>query len=288
MTESARPKAFWPRQMIPPTPESFKELARDGGERLAAVSLAQIPPIPADARIHDNGCGSGAATTAIMASVPPEVAASISITGTDISRGAVDSYRTRAASSSWPAEGLVMDADSLSFPDETFTHSFGNAMIFVGPRNNGVDAVKEMHRTLQPGGTLLLNCFGRSNVLEPIRKASRATRAGGVLPEWDSFEQWTDPNFIAGIVEAGGFEKEAIKVVQCHMFVNTGNYERATTLVWSMRGMPSGGWTEEDEEHWDEAVEIVRRELQQTDEFRMLDDGTAEVKYPVIVVTATK
>lgn len=288
MTESARPKAFWPRQMIPPTPESFKELARDGGKRLAAVSLAQIPAIPAGARIHDNGCGSGAATTAIMASVPPEVAASISITGTDISRGAVDSYRARAASSSWPAEGLVMDADSLSFPDETFTHSFGSAMIFVGPRNNGVDAVKEMHRTLQPGGTLLLNCFGRSNVLEPIRKASRATRAGGVLPEWDSFEQWTDPSFIAGIVEAGGFEKEAIKVVQCHMFVNVGNYERATTLVWSMRGMPRGGWTEEDEEHWEEAVEIVRQELQQTDEFRMLDDGTAEVKYPAIVVTATK
>lgn len=288
MTESARPKAFWPRQMIPPTPESFKELARDGGERLAAVSLAQISAIPAGAKIHDNGCGSGAATTAIMASLPQEVAASISITGTDISRGAVDSYRARAVSSSWPAEGIVMDADSLSFPDETFTHSFGNAMIFVGPRNNGVDAVKEMHRTLKPGGTLLLNCFGHSNVLEPIRKASRATRSGGTLPEWDSFEQWTDPSLIAGIVEAGGFEKEAIKVVQCHMFVNVGNYERATTLVWSMRGMPSGGWTEEDEEKWDEAVEIVRRELQQTEEFRMLDDGTAEVKYPVIVVTATK
>jgi ubiquinone/menaquinone biosynthesis C-methylase UbiE len=274
--------------MIPPTPESFKELARDAGERLAAVSLEQIPAIPAGAKIHDNGCGAGAATAAIMAAVPPEIAASISITGTDISRGAVDSYHARAASSSWPAEALVMDADSLSFPDETFTHSFGNALIFVGPRNNGVDAVKEMHRTLKPGGTLILNCFGPNNVLEPIRKASRATRSDGALPEWNSFEQWTDPSFIAGIVEAGGFEKEAIKAEQRNMFVNIGSYERATTLVWSMRGMPSGGWREEDEEKWDEAVEIVRRELQLTDGFRMLDDGTAELKYPVIVVTATK
>ncbi|KAH8124606.1 hypothetical protein FP744_10006393 [Trichoderma asperellum] len=288
MTESARPKAFWPKQMIPPTPESFKELARDGGERLAAVSLAQIPAIPAGAKIHDNGCGSGAATTVIMASVPPEVAASISITGTDISRGAVDSYRARAAASSWPAEGLVMDADSLSFPDETFTHSFGNAMIFVGPRNNGVDAVKEMYRTLRPGGTLLLNCFGHNCVLEPIREASRATRPDGILPQWNSFEEWTDPSFIAGIVEAGGFEKEAIKVEQCHMIVNVGNYERATTLLWSMRGMPSGGWSEEDEEKWDEAVDIIRRELQQTEGFRMHDDGTAELKYAVHVLTATK
>ena len=42
-----------------------------------------------------------------------------------------------------------MDANALSFPDETFTHSIGNAMV-ISTRNNGIDAVKEMHRTLKP------------------------------------------------------------------------------------------------------------------------------------------
>ncbi|KAM0255542.1 hypothetical protein ACHAQJ_005689 [Trichoderma viride] len=288
MTESADAKANWPRQMIPPTPENYKELARDGGERLAAVSLAQASAIPVGAIIHDNGCGAGAATAVIMASASPEVAASIKITGTDISGDAVEAYRARSASSSWPAEGLVMDADSLSFPDETFTHSIGNAMIFVGPRNNGVDAVKEMYRTLKPGGTLILNCFAYTSVLEPVREASRATRPGGILPAWDSFEEWTDPSFIANIVEAGGFEKGTINVEQREMFVNIGNYERATTLIWSMRGMPSIGWTKEDEEKWDEAVDIVRRELQKTKGFKMLDDGTAIIRSLINVATATK
>ncbi|PTB63098.1 S-adenosyl-L-methionine-dependent methyltransferase [Trichoderma citrinoviride] len=280
--------SFWPKQIIPPTPENYKELAKDAAERLAAVSLAQIPAIPAGAIIHDNGCGHGSATAVIVESAPPEVAATYRITGTDISGGAVAIYRARAEAQGWPAEGLVMDADSLSFPDETFTHSIANAMIFIGPRNNGVDAIREMHRTLKPGGTLVVNCFAYVAVLEPIRAASRATRTGGQLPEWNSFEQWTDPAFIAGVVEAGGFEKGSINVEQREMFVNIGNFERHVELVWSMRGMPVGGWTLEDEDKWDEALEIVRREMQKTKGFLTLEDGTTIIRNVVNVATATK
>ncbi|EHK18463.1 uncharacterized protein TRIVIDRAFT_194221 [Trichoderma virens Gv29-8] len=256
MTDSRASTAFWPKQIIPPTPENYKELAKDGAERLAAVSLQQIPAIPAGAVIHDNGCGYGSATAVIMASAAPEVSATYQITGTDISGGAVEVYCDRADSSGWPAKGLVMDSDKLKFQDEIFTHTIGNAMIFVGPRNNGIDAVKEMYRTLKPGGTLILNCFAYVPVLEPIREASRVTRTGAILPAWTSFEEWTDPAFIANIVEAGGFKKESIKVQQREMFVNIGDFDRHTELVWSMRGMPSTGWSREDEERWDEALEI--------------------------------
>lgn len=207
MTSSRASMAFWPKQIIPPTPENYKELAKDGAERLAAVSLEQIPAIPAGSVIHDNGCGHGSATAVIMASAAPEVAATYKITGTDISGGAVEVFCDRAETQGWPAQGLVMDSDNLKFPDETFTHTIGNALIFVGPRNNGIDAAKEMYRTLKPGGTLVLNCFAYVPVLEPIREASRVTRTGAILPTWTSFEEWTDPSFIANIVEAGGFKK---------------------------------------------------------------------------------
>ncbi|UKZ78480.1 hypothetical protein TrVFT333_006220 [Trichoderma virens FT-333] len=265
MTDSRASTAFWPKQIIPPTPENYKELAKDGAERLAAVSLQQIPAIPAGAVIHDNGCGYGSATAVIMASAAPEVSATYQITGTDISGGAVEVYCDRADSSGWPAKGLVMDSDKLKFQDEIFTHTIGNAMIFVGPRNNGIDAVKEMYRTLKPRGTLILNCFAYVPVLEPIREASRVTRTGAILPAWTSFEEWTDPAFIANIVEAGGFKK-----------------------IWSMRGMPSTGWSREDEERWDEALEIVRREMRKTEGFKTLDDGTTVIRSLINVATATK
>ncbi|PNP57520.1 hypothetical protein THARTR1_02518 [Trichoderma harzianum] len=288
MASSRASMAFWPKQMIPPTPENYKELAKDGAERLAAVSLEQIPAIPAGAVIHDNGCGHGSATAVIMAAAAPEVAATYKITGTDISGGAVEVYCDRAETQGWPAQGLVMDSDNLKFPDETFTHSIGNALIFVGPRNNGLDATKEMYRTLKPGGTLILNCFAYVPVLEPIREASRVTRTGAILPAWTSFEDWTDPSVIANVVEAGGFKKESIKVEQREMFVNIGNFDRHTELVWSMRGMPSTGWSREDEERWDEALEIVRREMRKTEGFKTLDDGTTVIRNLINVATATK
>lgn len=287
MADSTGENAFWPRQMIPPTPENYKrEIVRDGAEILAKISIKLIPAIPPGAIIHDIGCGAGAATAAILGSVVPEVAASLRITGTDVNEEAVEAYRARAASLSWPAEGLVMDADSLSFPDETFTHTVGNAMIFVGPRNNGIDAVKEMYRTLKPGGRLVLNCFALTPVLEPIREASRATRPAGILPEWNSFEEWSDPAFILRIVKAGGFKHASVE--QSEMFVNIGDLDRHAAAVWSMRGMPSVGWTREDEERWDEAVEIVKRELQKTEGFQLLIDGTAVIRSLINVATATK
>jgi len=287
MGDSHSTDTFWPRQVIRVTAETIKEVTRDGGERLAAVSLEQISSIPSGAIIHDNGCGAGAATAMIMAIVSPEIAASIEIKGTDIDEAAVSAYNARSKSSRWPTEAVVMDSHTLSFPDETFSHSIGNAMVFL-TRNNGIDAVKEMHRTLKPGGTLLVNCFAYSPHLGAVREASRSTRAGGMLPAWDSFEHWQDPTFIAGILEAGGFEKGAVKVQQRETFANVGDFDRHASLTWSFRGMPSAGWNKQDEERWDEAVEIVKRELRKTEGFKILEDGSTVVRFLINVATATK
>jgi ubiquinone/menaquinone biosynthesis C-methylase UbiE len=287
MTDSHSTDAFWPRQMIPVTPETIKEVTRDGGERIAAASLEQIPRIPAGSIIHDNGCGAGAATAMIIASVAPEIASSLQIKGTDIDTAAIAAYNARSKYSSWPAEGLVMDSNALSFPDETFTHSIGNAMVFL-TRNNGIDAVKEMYRTLKPGGTLLVNCFAYNPHLGAVREASRSTRPGGILPAWDSFEHWQDPAIIAGILEAGGFEKEKVKVQQRAVSVDVGDFDRHAEVTWSFRGMPSAGWSRLDEERWDEAVEILKRKIGKTEGFRILEDGSAVIRFVVSVATVVK
>jgi SAM-dependent methyltransferase len=277
MGDSHSLNTFWPRQIIPVTPATIKEVTRDGGERLAAASLEQIPDIPAGAIFHDNGCGAGAATAMVMAAVTPGIAASIKIKGTDIDKTAVEAYQARSTSSSWPAEGMIMDANALTFPDATFTHSIGNAMVFL-TRNNGIDAVKEMHRTLKSGGTLIVNCFAYNPHLDAVREASRSTRPGGVLPAWDSFEYWQDPTFIAGILEAGGFEKGGVKVEQREIFANVRDFHRHALVIWSSRGMSSAGWSKLDEERWDEAVEILKQELRRTEGFTILGDNSAVIR----------
>ena len=287
MGDSHGSEAFWPKQMIQVTPETIKEMVRDGGERIAAASLVQIPGFPPGSVIHDNGCGAGAATAMILATLPSETAASVEIKGTDMDEAAIAAYNAKAAASRWPAEAVVMDAHALTFPDEAFTHSIGNIMVFL-TRNNGVDAVKEMRRTLKPGGTLLVNCFARGPQLGAVREASRSTRAGGVLPAWDSFEHWQDPAVIAGVLEKAGFDKAAVTVVQREVFAEVGDFDRHAALTWSFRGMPSAGWSPEDEERWDEAVKIVKRELRKSEGFQIREDGTTVVRFVMNVATATK
>jgi ubiquinone/menaquinone biosynthesis C-methylase UbiE len=289
MADSEDMSTFRPKQALDTTYENWLIMTADGGKPLAASSLEQIPAIPAGAVIHDNGCGPGAATAAIMAAVSPDVAATIKITGTDIDKDLVEAYRTRAAASSWPAVAEVMDANALSFPDETFTHSIANAVVFNIPVNNGIDAVKEMRRTLKPGGTLIVNSIAYTCRLEPIRVASRLTRPAGTPEMRNPLGLWQDPAYLAGIVEAGGFEKKDITVQQRDVFANVGNFDLHTRLVWSFMGDPYGyGWRKGDEDTWDEAVEIVRQEFRKTEGFQLLEDGTAIVRSVANVVTATK
>lgn len=289
MSDSGDTHEFRPRQALEANHENWLIMTADSGKPLAAECLKQIPPIPAGAVIHDNGCGTGAATAAIMASVSPEVAASIKITGTDIMESGIEAYRARCAASSWPAVAEVMDSNALTFPDGTFTHSIANAVIFNIPENDGVDAVKEMRRTLKPGGTLIVNSIAHICRLEPMRAASRLTRPAGTPEMRNPLGKWADPAFLAGIVEAGGFEKAAMDVQQREVFSNIGDFDRHSTLVWSLLGDPFGyGWRKEDEDTWDQAVEIFKREMKKTEGFQLLEDGTAIVRSIVNVVTATK
>jgi ubiquinone/menaquinone biosynthesis C-methylase UbiE len=96
-----------------------------------------------------------------------------------------------------------MDSNALSFADATFTHSVSNALIFVLP-DDGVSAVKELYRTLKPGGLCAVNSWAYVPNMSPIQVAARETRTQGTpLPRQGS-EKRSDAEFLKRHCGEGG------------------------------------------------------------------------------------
>lgn len=275
---------FVPKQAIAPTPQLYDELVADSMENLAKASLTFVPPITDGAVINDDGCGTGAASAAVMAAIGGST--TVSIKATDINDDALAVYRKRAAEGSWNAVTANMDAASLGFADDTFTLSLGNALLFVLP-NDGIDAVKEVHRTLKPGGTAVFNSWKYVPNMEPIQVAAKETRPEGTPLPRAGLEKWSRADFLKSVVEKGGFqqiamEESPVSVTVCEM-------DRYASMLWSfIGGTSTAGWLQSDEENWDSAIDIVKREVRKTPGYKELPDGRIHLQFVANIAIATK
>lgn len=170
-------KKFTPKQALQPTPQLYDLLISDSMENLAISSISQAPSIPSGSFLHDNGCGTGAATKAIVQAVSAS-GVNVSIQGTDINDNALDTYKASAVKESWPAEAAHQDSLKLDIANNTFSHSILNALLFVLP-SDGVGAISEAYRTLKPGGIMLTNSWHYVPNMEPIQTAAKLTRPEG-------------------------------------------------------------------------------------------------------------
>ncbi|KAG5752291.1 hypothetical protein H9Q70_005044 [Fusarium xylarioides] len=278
-------RTFSPKQALKPTPELYGEIVGDGMERLAAASLSCTEPFDdSNVIFHDVGCGLGAGTGAIMSLKQDNIV----IKGTDINDNVLELYRKNIAANKWPAEALKMDASKLDFPDETFTHCIGNALLFV-LENDGVDAIKEMHRTLKPGGVAILNSWAHTPTIPAIHAAAKKTRPAGTPLPREGLDKWEDKDFLLDVIIKGGFEPDKVKLIQKDVYVTIGDLKRFATMIWSFIGGTSkAGWLETDEENWDAAVDSVVDALSQTRGYEKLEDGKNKIMFQAHVTVATK
>lgn len=87
---------FVPKQALAPSPQLYDELVSDCMDNLAKASLALITPITAGSVVHDNGCGTGAASAAVVMCVRGQPS-DISIKDTDTNEESLNVYRNHAA-----------------------------------------------------------------------------------------------------------------------------------------------------------------------------------------------
>ena len=278
---------FIPKQALAPSPQLYDELVSDSMENLAKTSLTLIPRITSGVTINDNGCGTGAATAAVVLSLEGSPA-SVAVKGNDINEDAIKIYRKRTEEGGWPAEGVNMDSNHLTFAAGTFDLSIGNALLFVLP-NDGIDAVKEVYRTLKPGGQAIFNSWAYVPNMSPLEIAAKETRPEGSPLPRAGLEKWTKADFLHQVMRDGGFQQHQITVHQREVYTTVGEMNRYANMLWSFIGGTTPiGWLESDEKNWDNAINVIIRELKKTDGYREVEGGRSELKFIANIAVATK
>ncbi|KAF1921393.1 hypothetical protein BDU57DRAFT_510172 [Ampelomyces quisqualis] len=247
--------------------------------QFASHNLSLIGSIPSGSVIHDNACGDGAVSRAILSSG----ASDVKIHATDIDQIFLDSLSEAVSNNSWPVEVSNQKSESLSFADDYFTHSINNIGIIFAS-NGGLDGAKEIYRTLKPGGTAVVNCWADITWLPPFIKTVAVTRG---TPPAKPPVTWADGVQIKKIMAEAGFAPENTRIEQSEVWAKTSDLRAWAEHSWAFLGGMMGGWQEGDEAKWDQAVDIMVESMLAQEGTKKVD-GEVHMKASQWVVIATK
>jgi len=285
--QTSTPVPFTPKQMYPKTAALYNELTGNSSIDVAKHIVTKLlPPFTADAVIHDNGCGTGEVTSQIMETNPPPPSGII-IKSTDKNQYMIDGCRERATAGGWPVEAIVMPAQSLTFPDEYFSHSFTN-FIITHLEENHDPAAKHIYRTVKKGGVAVVSTWAAMAHGEPIKKAHLVTRGPDVVFPMGMPNRWYEQSTLKEFLLVGGFKEENIKISTCDVYIETKDLHHLMTATWSFLGSRADGWHKSDEENWDKAVDVLVKEIEAGPYYHKTPSGDVALRMVANVAIATK
>ncbi|KAG8161041.1 hypothetical protein KVR01_009305 [Diaporthe batatas] len=254
---------FIPKQALKFDGALLQELQGDVSDTIARDLLREdLPPIVPSSVIHDNGCGYGAVTMAVMNSNPPE---NIQIHATDAKL---------AENPSCPVKIENMDACNLTFPDNTFNLSL-STFVFVG-LSDSVAAAKHIRRTLQSGGTAAVAVWKEMPWHLALENAHHKTRGAGERMAPFLTNSWYKKERLQQVTTDAGWKD--VKYVEKTAWLNLGaDLKRWATIAWTFLATPVGGWQQRDEDKWDEAIDFIVNELSQS-QWHKVEDGIHKIR----------
>ncbi|KAK8077033.1 hypothetical protein PG996_003203 [Apiospora saccharicola] len=251
---------FVPKQAIPFDGALLQELQGNVSDNIALDLLKDLPALSSSSVIHDNGCGYGAVTMAVMASKPPK---GIHIHATDINPMFMAQLQAKLAENTdWPVETENMDACALTFPDNIFDLSM-TTFVFSGLEDD-VAAASQIRRTLKPGGTGVIAVWKEMAWHTALENAHHKTRGADEPMAPFLSKTWYKKEKVQQVTRDAGWADADIEFVEKAAWLDLGeDLKRWVTLAWSFLAMPVGGWKQRDEDKWDEAIDSIVQELRQ-------------------------
>ena len=273
---------FVPKQCLPPDLAFFTKVAGDTTDQVAHHLLQFIPPIPPESIIHDNACGAGAMTVAIMETHVKNV----TIYATDKAPPLIDMISKKATAHAWPVQTEIMLSEALTFPPAKFTHSFTNFAIMLIEKDAAV--AKGIYRTLQDGGVAVLSIWDRPLPVQVVSAAHRFLRSEqDPLPPAIKRGGFDAEN-LCSLLKGAGFASEKLKFSRTNAVLEIADLRFWASAVWSFLGCPENGWTVQDEERWDEVIHFMVGWLEKHESYNRLDSGAVRLNMAAHVAIAWK
>jgi ubiquinone/menaquinone biosynthesis C-methylase UbiE len=119
-----------------------------------------LETLPQQAQVLELGCGTGA----MWADCPERIPAGWTLTLSDLSGGMLDEAWRNLVVLGRSFKFEQIDAQSISYPDETFDIVIANHMLYHVP--NRPKALAEIRRVLKPGGILIATTVGENHLKE--------------------------------------------------------------------------------------------------------------------------
>jgi len=275
--------AQWkPKQALDFDGALLQELQGDVSDAIARQLIKQLPPMTETSVVHDNGCGYGAVTMAIMEANPP---AGLQIHATDINAMFLAQLQAKLAENpTWPVKVDTMDAQKLTFADDTFDTSITN-FVFAG-LSDDVGAASHILRTLKPGGTGAIAVWKTMPWHVALENAHHKTRGADEPMAPFLSKSWYKKEKIEQVTKEAAWKD--VKFIELDAYLNLGtDMKRWATIAWTFLGTPVGGWQQRDEDKWDEAVDSIVKELEQCEDHKM-EGGIHKIRMVADIATTQK
>lgn len=237
-----------PKQAIPITPDILWEFLGTCTLDIAEDLVQKLGPFAPNSIVHDNGCGTGAVTQAIMATDPPE---SIRIEATDLNAAVLSGLLSQAALESWPVQVSEMNSTALTFSDSYFSHSFLNFVVLQAWRDD-VKIASEIFRTLKDDGLAVISTFEDLPTMKVFKSVYKQYRGATATVPPVMEADWYGRGELHDALLKAGFVKSKIRIEKATTRLRVESARRWCEIGWSMGGGP---WKDTDEDSWDEVIE---------------------------------
>lgn len=256
---------------IPPS-QFFTSLARNYGRQtgnsthvlFATIAGRIAPAITSYSVIHDNAGGVGTATSVILDNLAPAFPDDIpEVLITDNNPAMIAAANETFRDMSSKITAVEADSQDLSnIPDAKFTHSIVNFSVFLFP--DALQALREIHRTLQPDGVAVLLTWKRFGFGSTVHVAQRLVRPD-LPPMPIPGSQFMNPGVLAELVIKAGFSETKIHVSQDETVRKDEDLDGMRQFMLAdFSRMATKDWTEEERGRWPAAVnEAIQKEVEQ-------------------------